>query len=174
MRSKDSPKEAELSVKLTLDGKEEEKPIEEQKEPTKITIIRSQEISRQENKEVPAGRRIEVLKVRKDGFLQSLVVAWNGASTVPDTNIQLDLGKQGAFNVDFEEYYESGLDVNHSAQDFWVSKRDDTNKKYAIAMTPAIPIEFNGLRIIITNKNTTTLTVSLAQLKYFRVIEQKS
>lgn len=176
MSSRTPPKEIEVSAKIRVNGKRknDQKQEEEEIQPLEVRTHKSHEIARQENKEIPAGRRFEVLKVQSDGFLQSLIIAWNSSATVPIVNIQLNLGRNGAFNVDFDEYFEAGLDTPHSAQDFWISKRDDTNFKYAIVMTPSFPIEFNGLRIIITNKNTTSLTVSLAQLKYYHIIKQKS
>ena len=82
-------------------------------------------------------------------------------------NIHLDLGKHGAFTIEFNEYFDAGIVSPHLAQDFWVSKKDDTAKKYGLALTPSQPIEFNGLRLVLTNKNSGSLTVSLAQLKFY-------
>lgn len=146
----------------------------EKSEPVHKKMIKVQKVSRQENKAITASKRCLLLRVAEAGFLQSLIISWHGDSIVSNINFHLDLGKHGSFHVNSIEYFEAGIVSPHSAQDFWVSKKDDTAHKYAIALTPEIPIEFDELRLVMTNKNNDALTVNLAQIKFYTEILEKN
>ena len=179
MISRTPPKEVEVSAKIRINGekKKDQKDQKDQKEAQPVEIvtrkIQIQKVSRQENKTIAAGRRFEVHKETADGFLQSFFLYWSGTNSVPNIDIQLDLGKHGSFTVNYEEYFNAGLIAPHSAQDFWIAKKDDTGKNYCIAMTPAVPIKFDGLRVIIENKNDNALTVGIIQVKFYIEIEEE-
>lgn len=171
------PSEIEASLKLRMNGKDEEKQ-EKAEEPVIVEtrerkLVKVQKVSRQENKSIVAGKRFEIHKETSRGFLQSFFLYYTSSAVAPALNLQLDLGKYGAFTVNFEEYFNAGMVLAHSAQDFWISKKDDSAKKYGIAMTPSIPIEFDSLRIIVNNDNSDDITVVIAQTKFYIEIEEE-
>lgn len=127
------------------------------------------QIVKQENRSYGAGVNKDILKIDGDGFIQSILVRWSHASeNLHNIDIQLDLGKNGSFLVDFMEYFDSGFNFSHSAQDFWICLKDDVNHKYGIAMTPAQPVQFIGdAKINFSNKTDFPATIDLVKIKYY-------
>ena len=158
-------------IKEKKEEKKEEKAEEKRVEEIVNTTERvlNQQLAKQENKTISAGKEIKAIELKGSGFIQSLIIRWSHASQdVSDITIQLDLGRHGSYTADFNEYYTSGLTLPHSAQDFWVSQKDDTNYKYALTLAPAIPLEYkDGVRVNFKNTTALPITLEIARIKFY-------
>lgn len=149
------------------DDKAEEKRVEVKAVQTERVL--NHQLAKQGNKTINAGEEKKAIELKGSGFIQSIIIRWSHASQdVSNITIQLDLGRNGSFTADFNEYYTSGIITSHFAQDFWVSQKDDANHKYALALTPAQPLEFtDGIRMNLKNNTAYAITLEIARIKFY-------
>lgn len=154
--------------------KEKEKKEEKRAEPLPIVVRPKlspihQQISKQGNKTITGGKEEVILKLKGSGFIQTIIIRWShGSQDVSNITLQLDLGADGSITVDFNEYYLAGITTPHSAQDFWISEKDDSSYIYAMALTPAIPLRYRDyMRVHLKNNNTAPITLDSARVKYY-------
>ena len=107
-----------------------------------------------EKKTIADTKREEVVTIKGNGFLQSLVIRWTHASQdVSNCEIIIDLGNEGSFTTKFQDLNDAGMISVHPAQDLFILKKDDVNYVYAIGSTPRNPFEFSKyLKITLVNK----------------------